>query len=64
MHVNTFMFFDFSGSHLYKCVLAVTTKAIPFSVKGLIMSISIDLTCPGTRLVFAVPLTLTTDTAR
>lgn len=51
-------------SHLYKSVLTVSIKAVPFGVKGLVVSISVNLTLPRTRLIFAVPLTLTTGTVR
>lgn len=51
-------------SHLYECVLTVSIKAVPLRVKGLVVSISVHLTHPGTWLVFAVPLTLITDTVR
>lgn len=51
-------------SHLYKSVLTVSIKAVPFGVKGLVVSVSVNLTLPRTRLIFAVPLTLTTGTVR
>lgn len=49
-------------SHLYKGVLTVSVKSVQVGIKGLIMSIPINLTLPRTRLVSAAPLTLTTDT--
>lgn len=55
---------DFVLSHLYKCILTVSIKAVPFGVKRLVVSISVNLTLLRTRLVFAVPLTLITDTVR
>lgn len=51
-------------AHLYKSVLTVSIKAVPFGVKGLVVSVSINLTRPRARLIFAVPLTLTTGTVR
>lgn len=55
-------FVDIRSSHLYKGVLTVSVKSVPVGVKGLIVSIPINLTLPGTRLVPAAPLTPTTDT--
>ena len=49
-------------SHLHKGVLTVSVKSVPVGVKGLVVSISINLTLPRTRLVSAVPLAPTTDT--
>lgn len=50
------------GSYLYKGVLTVSIKSVQVGIKGLIMSIPINLTLPRTRLVPAAPLTLTTRT--
>lgn len=47
---------------LYQCVLTVSIEAIPIRVKGLEMAVTINLARPGTRLIVAVPLALTTDT--
>lgn len=50
------------GSNLNKGVLTVSIESVPVGVKGLIVSVSINLTLPRTRLVSAAPLTLATDT--
>lgn len=59
-----FNFCFYICSHLYKCILKVSIKVVPFGVKGLIVSISINFTLPRARLTFALPLTPATDTVR